>query len=271
MSRRPGARPPCGWLHPGRGCRPGRSTSTSSSTGTAWCCSTPGRTGRRSPILDISLAACQECCTAGLAQFDIRAGQTLRLGSAACATRSGMSASPSSSTCAGPYRRTRRVAGRGHRRRRPEWSTLSSLLPELRGLMRRHIDLPGLRWRRITPEPTDDPALAPFRSGHTTSSVMAASWCCRHPGARRLRSRCWCAGLTLPPLLLVGDLSYDAQLLEAGRVPGVGNRRQLREVTAMVNQLSRHQPGLAVLPAHDPGAADRLARRPARRRALASA
>jgi glyoxylase-like metal-dependent hydrolase (beta-lactamase superfamily II) len=35
-----------------------------------------------------------------------------------------------------------------------EWDTLSSPLPELRGLMRRHIDLPGLRWRRITPEPS---------------------------------------------------------------------------------------------------------------------
>src|SRR5580692_10899654 len=31
-----------------------------------------------------------------------------------------------------------------------EWDTLSSPLPELRGLMRRHIDLPGLRWQRIT-------------------------------------------------------------------------------------------------------------------------
>jgi glyoxylase-like metal-dependent hydrolase (beta-lactamase superfamily II) len=47
-----------------------------------------------------------------------------------------------------------------------EWGTLSSPLPELRGLMRRHIDLPGLRWRRITPEPAQDPGLAPFRSGH---------------------------------------------------------------------------------------------------------
>jgi len=31
-----------------------------------------------------------------------------------------------------------------------EWDTLSHPLPELRGLMRRHIDLPGLRWHRIT-------------------------------------------------------------------------------------------------------------------------
>ncbi len=45
-----------------------------------------------------------------------------------------------------------------------EWDTLSGLRPETRGLMTRHIDLPGLRWRRIEPEPTDDPGLAPFRS-----------------------------------------------------------------------------------------------------------
>jgi hypothetical protein len=38
---------------------------------------------------------------------------------------------------------------------------LSSPLPELRGLMRRHIDLPGLRWRRVTPEPIQDPGVAP--------------------------------------------------------------------------------------------------------------
>ena len=82
-----------------------------------------------------------------------------------------------------------------------EWDTLSSPLPELRGLMRRHIDLPGLRWRRITPEPAQDP----------------------------------------------------------GHVPGVGNRRHLRQATAMVSQMWQHCPGLAILPAHDPGAAGRLA------------
>jgi N-acyl homoserine lactone hydrolase len=153
---------------------------------------------------------------------------------------------------------------------RPEWSTLSSLLPELRGLMRRHIDLPGLRWRRITPEPTDDPALAPFRSAHDLfgdGSLMVLPTPGHTPGSISLLVR----RPDLPPLLLVGDLSYDTQLMEAGRVPGVGNRRQLREVTAMVNQLARHQPGLAVLPAHDPAAADRLARATGQAPTLASA
>ena len=42
-----------------------------------------------------------------------------------------------------------------------EWDTLSSPLPELRGLMRRHIDLPGLRWHRIEPEPHRRPRARP--------------------------------------------------------------------------------------------------------------
>jgi hypothetical protein len=48
-------------------------------------------------------------------------------------------------------------------------------------------------------------------------------------------------------------------LLEHGHLPGVGDRRRLRAATAMVNTLRRQQPGLVILPAHDPGAAGRLA------------
>jgi glyoxylase-like metal-dependent hydrolase (beta-lactamase superfamily II) len=47
-----------------------------------------------------------------------------------------------------------------------EWDTLSSLRPELRGLMTRHIDLPGLRWNRIAPAPTNDPDLPSFAGSH---------------------------------------------------------------------------------------------------------
>jgi glyoxylase-like metal-dependent hydrolase (beta-lactamase superfamily II) len=139
-----------------------------------------------------------------------------------------------------------------------EWATLSGPRPELDGLMRAHIDLPGLRWRRIDPAPTDDPALAPFTAahdllgdgsltvvptpGHTPGSV---SLLVRRPGR--------------PVLALVGDLTYDAHLLECGHVPGVGRRGELRATTARMNELRRRSPGLVVLAAHDPGAADRLA------------
>ena len=74
-----------------------------------------------------------------------------------------------------------------------EWDTLSSPLPELRGLMRRHIDLPGLRWRRIEPEPTGDPELAPFLACHDLfgdgSLVLLPT-----PGHTPARCRCSCVG-----------------------------------------------------------------------------
>jgi N-acyl homoserine lactone hydrolase len=43
-----------------------------------------------------------------------------------------------------------------------EWAELSRPGPEPRGFLRGHIQLPGLKWRQISPEPTCDPALAPF-------------------------------------------------------------------------------------------------------------
>ncbi len=60
------------------------------------------------------------------------------------------------------------------------------------------------------------------------------------------------------PLLLVGDLTYGADILERRRVPGVGNRRRLLEATDKVLALKREMPALVVLPAHDPTAARRL-------------
>lgn len=62
------------------------------------------------------------------------------------------------------------------------------------------------------------------------------------------------------PLLLVGDLTYETELLEAGRIPGVGEKAGLRRASAMVRQLKERYPDLPILPAHDPGAADRLRR-----------
>jgi glyoxylase-like metal-dependent hydrolase (beta-lactamase superfamily II) len=140
-----------------------------------------------------------------------------------------------------------------------EWQTLSTPLPELRGLMTRHIDLPGLRWQRIEPEPTDDPALSPFRTSHDLfgdRSLVLLPTPGHTPGSMSLLVR----QSGQPPLMLVGDLTYDVHVFEEGHVPGVGSRRRLRESTAMVNQMRRQHPDLVILPAHDPGAVDRLAR-----------
>ncbi len=141
---------------------------------------------------------------------------------------------------------------------RSEWATLSGRWPELAGVMRRHIELPGLRWRQIEQAPIHDPALAPFDAGndlfgdgtmvlvptpgHTAGSL---SLIVRRPGRRTLA--------------LVGDLTYDVHLLDKGHVPGVGDRQMLLRSTALLNQLRSHTPGLVVLAAHDPSAASALA------------
>ena len=138
-----------------------------------------------------------------------------------------------------------------------EWAELAKPAPELRGFLRSHIQLPGLRWHQISPEPTDDPTLAPFTEsldvmgdgslvllptpGHTAGSMSLLI----RRGAK-------------PPLLLAGDLSYGADILQLGQVPGVGNRRGLAESTRKILALGERQPGLVVLPAHDPTSAQRL-------------
>ena len=150
-----------------------------------------------------------------------------------------------------------------------EWDTLSSPLPQMRGLMRRHIDLPSLRWRRIEPELTGDPDLAPFQSCHDLfgdGSLVLLPTPGHTPGSMSLLVR-----LALPPLMMVGDLTYDAHLLEVGHVPGVGSRHRLREATAMINTMRRRTPGLVILPAHDPGAASRLAQATGQAPTLATA
>jgi N-acyl homoserine lactone hydrolase len=139
-----------------------------------------------------------------------------------------------------------------------EWGTLSTPLPEMRGLMTRHIDLPGVRWQRVEPGPTDDPGLAPFVQSHDLfgdGSLVLLPTPGHTPGSMSLLVRQ--AGL--PPLMMVGDLTYDVHLFEHGHVPGVGKRAGLQKTTAMVNKMRERMPDLVVLPAHDPGSADRLA------------
>jgi N-acyl homoserine lactone hydrolase len=145
-----------------------------------------------------------------------------------------------------------------------EWTAMKQPAPELRGFLRRHIDLPGVSYRRIELAPTDDPALAPFRAAHDVigdGSLMLLPTAGHTPGSMSLFVR----RPAKAPLLLVGDLTYEAELLEAGRIPGVGEKAGLRKASAMVRALKERYPDLAILPAHDPGAAERLARANANR------
>jgi N-acyl homoserine lactone hydrolase len=76
-----------------------------------------------------------------------------------------------------------------------EWQFLQQPLPEPRGLLRSHIQRPGLHWRRIELAPTDDPGLVPFTAGHPLFGDGA--WrCCPRPATRLARCRCWSVGRT---------------------------------------------------------------------------
>ena len=138
-----------------------------------------------------------------------------------------------------------------------EWAELFKAAPEPRGFLRKHIQIPGAKWQQIGLQQTSDRALAPFTEsldvlgdgslvllgtpGHTDGSISLL-----------IRRK------TRPPLLLVGDLTYAAELLERCQVPGVGNRRRLAETTRKVLALKNQMPDLVILPAHDPTAATRL-------------
>jgi len=138
-----------------------------------------------------------------------------------------------------------------------EWAELAEPAPELRGFLTSHIQIPGLKWHQFSLEPTSDAALDPFTEsldvlgdgsltllptpGHTAGSV---SLLIRRTGRRSL--------------LLTGDLTYGAEILQRGQVSGVGKRRRLAESSRQVLALTEQFPGLVVLPAHDPTAAQRL-------------
>lgn len=114
----------------------------------------------------------------------------------------------------------------------------------VKGYLKRHILLPNLRWRTVEPEHDvfgDGTLVLIATPGHTPGSM---SLLLRQDG--------------MPPLLFVGDLTYDVRLLADERVPGVGNRRELLRSTRLVAKLTTQNPGLVVLAAHDPAAAGLL-------------
>jgi len=138
-----------------------------------------------------------------------------------------------------------------------EWQSLRQPRPEMRGLLSKHIDLPGLRWRPVTPEPTDDPDLAPFTAAHDLfgdGSLVLLPTPGHTPGSLSMLVRQ--PGAT--PLLMVGDLTYDAYLMQDGLVPGLGDRALVRRSSRAVNTLRGRYPDLVILPAHDPAAGARL-------------
>ena len=139
-----------------------------------------------------------------------------------------------------------------------EWSSMQQPMAALRGFLRNHIELDGLRWNRVHPEPLGDRALAPFNAGHDLfgdGSLLALPTPGHTPGSMSLLVR----RPGHAPLLMVGDLTYDADLLATGHVPGAGQKAQMQRSVAAVNTLRKRFLDLTVLAAHDPAAASLLA------------
>jgi len=138
-----------------------------------------------------------------------------------------------------------------------EWSSLCRPLAGPRGMLRKHVELPGLKWTPIEPTPLEDPTLAAFAVGHDVfgdgSLILLPT-----PGhTAGSMSMLVCRG-DGPPLLLVGDLTYDVHAFEEGQTGGVGSRRRLLWTRDRVLALRESHPGLAILAAHDPAAAGLL-------------
>ena len=62
------------------------------------------------------------------------------------------------------------------------------------------------------------------------------------------------------PILLVGDLTYEAALLEQDIVPGTGDRKLLLASFAKVRQLKERLPGLSIIASHDFAAKDAISK-----------
>ncbi|MCK0103252.1 N-acyl homoserine lactonase family protein [Pseudohalocynthiibacter sp. F2068] len=140
-----------------------------------------------------------------------------------------------------------------------EWAILSEPHPEREWTLREHIEIPAAKWRQISFEPTDDPLFEGFDGIHDVvgdgSMILLPT-----PGhtagsmSMLIRQDGW------DPILLVGDLTYEAALLEDDIVPGTGDREALCASFAKVRRLKQCLPGLTVVASHDFGAEESVSR-----------
>lgn len=134
-----------------------------------------------------------------------------------------------------------------------EWAILSEPHAEREWILREHIEIPDAKWRQITFQPSDDPLFDGFDGIHDVagdgSMILLPT-----PGhtagsmSMLIRQNGW------DPILLVGDLTYEAALLEKGIVPGTGDKETLLASFAKVRGLRGQLPGLAIVASHDFGA-----------------
>jgi N-acyl homoserine lactone hydrolase len=140
-----------------------------------------------------------------------------------------------------------------------EWAQLAEPHPEREWILREHIEIPQADWQPFAIQPSDDPLFGDFEGvydvasdgsmvllptpGHTPGSVSML-----------IRSDGW------PPILLVGDLTYEANLLTQDVTPGTGDEVALRSSYAKVRRLNEKLPDLVIVPSHDFSAAEAIGR-----------
>lgn len=144
-----------------------------------------------------------------------------------------------------------------------EYALLNGPLPEFAGILADHLRMLGVDWQPVEmTQPLDDD-LAPFTRGFDLfddGSLVLLPTPGHTPGSVSLFVRRTGA----PPLLMVGDITYDASTMADERIPGVGKRSQLLRAARMIAGLRQRHPDLVVLAAHDPHSADLLAAATAR-------
>lgn len=138
-----------------------------------------------------------------------------------------------------------------------EWQQLADPQPEREWILRDHIELPGAKWRPIEFAPNRDPLLASFGGCYDVmgdESMILLPTPGHTPGSMSLLVR----SKGLPPLLFVGDLTYELGLLLTDQVPGIGDAKVLRASFAKVRGLIEALPDLVVLPSHDSSVTETL-------------
>ena len=140
-----------------------------------------------------------------------------------------------------------------------EWAILSEPHPEHEWILREHIEIPSAKWRQISFEMTDDPLFEGFGGIHDVAgdgSMILLPTPGHTPGSLSMliRQEGW------DPILLVGDLTYEASGLEQDVVPGTGDRVTLLASFAKVRRLKERLPDLAIVASHDFAAAEAVAR-----------
>lgn len=139
-----------------------------------------------------------------------------------------------------------------------EWARLSEPRPEHDWFLKEHIELPTAQWSPIDFVPTDDPLLESFDGTYDVAgdgSMVLVPTPGHTPGSLSMLIR----SDDMPPVLLIGDLAYEEDMLIKNVVPGLGDPAVLRQTYAKIGTLKEYLPDLVIVPSHDSKAAEIVA------------